>query len=143
MIPRLYFSSSAKVWDDIQWVYGIEEAGYDGWEIVADGNYRLEKPEVLEKIKEIIASTRLGVTGTTHPMAILTLRPSTILSGESPSGRSRSVLPVRRNSPTGLPSIPVTCPPQVNFCPRRSGNSRKRPCAKLADMPLSTGARMS
>ncbi|MFZ1896589.1 sugar phosphate isomerase/epimerase family protein [Methanoregula sp.] len=62
MIPRLYFSSSAKVWDDIQWVYGIEEAGYDGWEIVADGNYRLEKPEVLEKIKEIIASTRLGVT---------------------------------------------------------------------------------
>ena len=59
---RPYFSSSAKVWDDIQWVYGIEEAGYAGWEIVADGNYRLEKPENLEKIKEVIASTQLGIT---------------------------------------------------------------------------------
>ncbi|MEN6395103.1 MAG: sugar phosphate isomerase/epimerase family protein [Methanoregula sp.] len=59
---RPYFSSSAKVWDDIRWVYGIEEAGYSGWEIVADGNYRLEKPENFEKIKEVIASTNLGVT---------------------------------------------------------------------------------
>ena len=62
MTLRPYFSSSAKVWDDIQWVYGIEEAGYAGWEIVADGNYRLEKPGNLEKIKEVIASTRLGIT---------------------------------------------------------------------------------
>jgi len=59
---RPYFSSSAKVWDDARWVYGIEEAGYSGWEIVADGNYRLEKPENFEKIKEVIASTRLGIT---------------------------------------------------------------------------------
>ncbi len=36
-----YFSSSSKVWDDISWVYGIEEAGYAGWEIVGDGNYQL------------------------------------------------------------------------------------------------------
>ena len=62
MTIRPYFSSSAKVWDDIRWVYGIEEAGYAGWEIVADGNYRFERPENLEKIKEVVASTRLGVT---------------------------------------------------------------------------------
>ncbi|HNX17684.1 MAG TPA: sugar phosphate isomerase/epimerase family protein [Methanoregula sp.] len=59
---RPYFSSSSKVWDDINWVYGIKEAGYAGWEIVADGNYRLEKPENLKKIKEVIASTQLGIS---------------------------------------------------------------------------------
>jgi sugar phosphate isomerase/epimerase len=57
-----FFSSSAKVWDDIAWVYGIEEAGYAGWEIVGDGNYRLDNPDCFKKIEEIIASTNLGVT---------------------------------------------------------------------------------
>jgi sugar phosphate isomerase/epimerase len=57
-----YFSSSAKVWDDISWVYGIEEAGYDGWEIVGDGNYRLDNPECFRRIEEVIASTQLGIT---------------------------------------------------------------------------------
>jgi sugar phosphate isomerase/epimerase len=57
-----YFSSSAKVWDDIQWVYGIEDAGYTGWEIVADGNYRFDNADNFKKIEEVIASTRLGVS---------------------------------------------------------------------------------
>ena len=57
-----YFSSSAKVWDDIKWVYGIEDAGYTGWEIVADGNYRLDNPQYYKQIEEVIASTHLGVS---------------------------------------------------------------------------------
>jgi sugar phosphate isomerase/epimerase len=57
-----YFSSSAKVWEDISWVYGIEEAGYAGWEIVSDGNYRLDNPACFSRIEEVIASTRLGIT---------------------------------------------------------------------------------
>jgi len=57
-----YFSSSAKVWDDIAWVYGIEEAGYAGWEIVADGSYRLDNAECYTKIKDVIGTTGLGVT---------------------------------------------------------------------------------
>jgi sugar phosphate isomerase/epimerase len=57
-----FFSSSAKVWDDIAWVYGIEEAGYAGWEIVGDGNYRLDNPACFKKIEEVIASTKLGIT---------------------------------------------------------------------------------
>ncbi len=57
-----YFSSSAKVWDDISWVYGIEEAGYAGWEIVSDGNYRLENPECFRKVREMLATTRLGAS---------------------------------------------------------------------------------
>jgi sugar phosphate isomerase/epimerase len=57
-----YFSSSAKVWDDISWVYQIEEAGYAGWEIVADGNYRLDNPACFNRIREVVASTRLGIT---------------------------------------------------------------------------------
>jgi sugar phosphate isomerase/epimerase len=62
MSIRPFFSSSAKVWDDISWVYGIEEAGYAGWEIVGDGNYRLDNPACLKKIQEVLASTDLGVT---------------------------------------------------------------------------------
>ncbi|MCX6688179.1 MAG: sugar phosphate isomerase/epimerase [Methanoregula sp.] len=57
-----YFSSSAKVWDDIAWVYGIEDAGYTGWEIVADGNYRLDNSLNYKQIEEVIASTHLGVS---------------------------------------------------------------------------------
>jgi len=57
-----YFSSSAKVWDDISWVYGIEEAGYAGWEIVGDGNYKLDDPGCFRRIEDVIASTNLGIT---------------------------------------------------------------------------------
>jgi sugar phosphate isomerase/epimerase len=57
-----YFSSSAKVWDDIAWVYGIEDAGYTGWEIVADGKYRLDDPVRFREIQGVIASTNLRVT---------------------------------------------------------------------------------
>jgi sugar phosphate isomerase/epimerase len=59
---RPYFSSSAKVWDDISWVYGIEDAGYAGWEIVGDGNYKLDRPECFRRIEEVITSTNLGIT---------------------------------------------------------------------------------
>jgi sugar phosphate isomerase/epimerase len=59
---RPYFSSSAKVWDDITWVYGIEEAGYSGWEIVGDGNYRLTNPACFSKIEDVVASTHLGIS---------------------------------------------------------------------------------
>jgi len=62
MSLKPYFSSSSKVWDDIAWVFGIEEAGYEGWEIVADGNYKLDNPDCFKKIEEVIASTHLGVT---------------------------------------------------------------------------------
>ncbi|MDD1700933.1 MAG: sugar phosphate isomerase/epimerase [Methanoregula sp.] len=62
MSIRPFFSSSAKVWDDISWVYDIEEAGYSGWEIVCDGNYRLDNPACFSKIEEVIAATHLGIS---------------------------------------------------------------------------------
>jgi len=57
-----YFSSSSKVWDDIGWVYGITETGYEGWEIVADGSYRLDNPENVARIVDVIGSLQLGIT---------------------------------------------------------------------------------
>jgi sugar phosphate isomerase/epimerase len=57
-----YFSSSSKVWDDIGWVSGIEETGYEGWEIVADGSYRLDNPENVTRIADVIGSLPLGIT---------------------------------------------------------------------------------
>lgn len=57
-----YFSSSSKVWEDIAWVAGIEDVGYSGWEIVGDGNYRLDDPVCFKRIEEALASTNLGVS---------------------------------------------------------------------------------
>ena len=57
-----YFSSSSKVWDDIGWVYGIPETGYEGWEIVADGSYRLDNPENVARIADVIGSLPLGIS---------------------------------------------------------------------------------
>jgi sugar phosphate isomerase/epimerase len=62
MTIRPFFSSSARVWEAIEWVYGIEEAGYRGWEIVADGSYRLDSGETVSRIDEVIRSTNLAVT---------------------------------------------------------------------------------
>ena len=62
MNAKVYFSSSAKVWDDISWVYGIEQAGYAGWEIVNDGNYRLENPECRKKVEDVLSTTHLGAS---------------------------------------------------------------------------------
>ncbi len=62
MITGFFFSSSSKVWDDPQWVIGIEELGYDGWEISADGNYRLDDSKKRQRIDEVLASTNLDVT---------------------------------------------------------------------------------
>jgi sugar phosphate isomerase/epimerase len=62
MTIRPFFSSSARVWEAIEWVYGIEEAGYQGWEIVADGSYRLDNRDAVSRIDEVIRSTNLAVT---------------------------------------------------------------------------------
>lgn len=59
---RPFFSSSARVFEDIAWVYGIEDAGFRGWEIVADGKYRLDNPETIGRIDDVIRSTGLGIT---------------------------------------------------------------------------------
>jgi sugar phosphate isomerase/epimerase len=57
-----YFSSSSKVWDNLDWVFGIEDAGYSGWEIVADGNYRLDNESKRKEIEEVVKSCGFGVT---------------------------------------------------------------------------------
>lgn len=75
MSIKYYFGSSAKVWDDISWIYGIEEAGFDGWEVCADGNYHFSKPGQYDMVVETLRSTNLDVTvhapyGDLNPAAI-------------------------------------------------------------------------
>jgi sugar phosphate isomerase/epimerase len=72
---QFFFGSSSKVWDDISWIYGIEEAGFDGWEVCADGNYHFNKPEQYERVISTIETTSLKVTvhapyGDLNPAAI-------------------------------------------------------------------------
>ncbi|MBN1194358.1 MAG: sugar phosphate isomerase/epimerase [Methanomicrobiaceae archaeon] len=62
MTLEAYFSSSSSVWDSIEWVFGIEDCGYAGWEISADGNYRLDRPDNMVRIRDVLESTGLGVT---------------------------------------------------------------------------------
>ena len=59
---KFYFASSSKIWEDPAWVAGIADAGYDGWEISADGNYRLDTPDTFAAVKKAMADTGLPVT---------------------------------------------------------------------------------
>lgn len=59
---KIYFASSSKVWEDPAWVSGIREAGFDGWEISADGNYRLDNPECRKNIRKASEDNDLPVT---------------------------------------------------------------------------------
>ncbi len=57
-----FFASSSKIWEDITWIYAIEETGYTGWEISADGKYRLDEPVFRDAIIETLESTKLKAT---------------------------------------------------------------------------------
>ncbi len=59
---KFYFASSSKIWEDFAWVSGIAEAGFDGWEISADGNYRLDKDESFRAVRKTMEETGLPVT---------------------------------------------------------------------------------
>ncbi|MDH7593837.1 MAG: sugar phosphate isomerase/epimerase family protein [Methanomicrobiales archaeon] len=62
MSNRIFFSSSSKVWDSIEWVSGIEETGFDGWEIVADGSYRFDHQENFIAVREALGCLSLNAT---------------------------------------------------------------------------------
>ncbi|MDO5846249.1 MAG: sugar phosphate isomerase/epimerase family protein [Methanocorpusculum sp.] len=59
---KIYFASSSKVWEDPAWVSEICDVGFDGWEISADGNYRLDKPDTFAAVKNVIKETGLDVS---------------------------------------------------------------------------------
>ena len=59
---KIYFASSSKVWDDPSWVSEIPEAGFDGWEISADGNYRLDKADTFSMVRHEIDEYSLNVS---------------------------------------------------------------------------------
>jgi len=57
-----YFSASSKVWDDKSWVFSLEEIGYQGWEVVADGAYSFGEDENIREVAEIVGSTGLSLS---------------------------------------------------------------------------------
>ncbi len=59
---KFYFASSSKVWEDPAWVSGIPDAGFDGWEISADGNYRLDNPETFATVRKTMEENDLPVS---------------------------------------------------------------------------------
>ena len=59
---KFYFASSSKVWEDPAWVAGIAEVGFDGWEISADGNYRLDNETTFASVRRTMEETGLPVS---------------------------------------------------------------------------------
>lgn len=57
-----YFSSSRRVWDSTFWVEGIEDCGYRGWEVVADGRYRFDDRDAFHQITATLSTSDLDVT---------------------------------------------------------------------------------
>ena len=59
---KVYFSSSSKVNAPPEWVFGIADAGFDGWEVVADGAYRLDDPAGLARVRDLVERTGLAIS---------------------------------------------------------------------------------
>jgi sugar phosphate isomerase/epimerase len=57
-----FFSASSKAWEDRRWVFSLEEIGYRGWEVMADGASSFEKAGTVKEVSEIAASTGLALT---------------------------------------------------------------------------------
>ena len=58
---KLSFSAYKLVTRPFDWAYGLEDMGFDGWEIVSEGQQKLTK-ESLPEFKDIIGSTDLEIT---------------------------------------------------------------------------------
>ena len=61
MSLRMSFSAYKLVNTPFEWAYGLEDMGFQGWEIVSEGKQRLT-PETLPEIRDIIGSTDLQIT---------------------------------------------------------------------------------
>ncbi|HXW99055.1 MAG TPA: sugar phosphate isomerase/epimerase family protein [Methanomicrobiales archaeon] len=57
-----FFSASSKVWEDRSWVFSLEEIGYRGWEVMADGGSSFENPANVRAVSEIKGSTGLAIS---------------------------------------------------------------------------------
>jgi sugar phosphate isomerase/epimerase len=60
-IKRISFSSRVAVEDPFGWVYGLEDHGFTGWEIIQDGVQSLN-PGTLEDVRNIRDTTNLELT---------------------------------------------------------------------------------
>ena len=58
---RLGFSAYKLVTHPIDWAYGLEDMGFDGWEIVSEGRQRITK-ESLPALMDIINSMDIEIT---------------------------------------------------------------------------------
>lgn len=58
---KLGFSAYKLVTRPFDWAYGLEDMGFDGWEIVSEGQQKLTK-ETLPDFKDIIGSMNIDIT---------------------------------------------------------------------------------
>ncbi len=58
------FSASSKAWEEKGWVFSLEEIGFRGWEVMADGACSFEREENIREVSEIAGST--GLTLSVH-----------------------------------------------------------------------------
>ena len=58
------FSASSKAWEEKSWVFSLEEIGFRGWEVMADGACSFEDEGNVREVSEIAGST--GLTLSVH-----------------------------------------------------------------------------
>ncbi len=58
---KLGFSAYKLVNSPLNWAYGLEDMGFDGWEIVSEGQQKLTK-ETVPEFKDIIGTMGLEIT---------------------------------------------------------------------------------
>ena len=58
---KISFSAYKLVTRPFDWAYGLEDMGFDGWEIVSEGQQKLTK-ETLPEFRDIIGSMDIGIT---------------------------------------------------------------------------------
>lgn len=58
---KISLSSTAVINDSFHWVYGIEDLGFTGWEVVCEGRQRLDETN-LKEIGSIIETTDLTIS---------------------------------------------------------------------------------
>ncbi len=53
MIPKISFSAVDATSNPVEWMYRIEDAGFQGWEIVGEGEQKVEG-EFKERVREVL-----------------------------------------------------------------------------------------
>ena len=117
-VSRISFSAYRMVNYPFSWALGLEDLGFEGWEIVSEGRQKITK-ETLPEVRDIIGTMDLKITvhgPVFRPQPRLAHRPD--LGGDDPAGQAmrravRRIYGRRRGAPGLLSPLGNQMPDKV------------------------------